>query len=67
MRSLEGMAGVEDVSVFGSGLHVTLARPEVAEEVRQKLGASLRRFEPIAPSMEDVFVGLIEAEERRAA
>jgi ABC-2 type transport system ATP-binding protein len=67
MRALEGMAGVEDVSVFGSGLHVTLARPEVAEEVRQKLGESLRRFEPIAPSMEDVFVELIEAEERRAA
>jgi hypothetical protein len=30
-------------------------------------GISIRRLEPIQPSMEDVFVALIEAEERKAA
>lgn len=67
MRTLEGVEGVEDVAVFGSGLHVTLAGGEVDERVRGALGARLKSFERIEPSMEDVFVALIEAEERRAA
>lgn len=67
MRTLEGVEGVEDVAVFGSGLHVTLAGGEVEERVRGALGARLKSFERIEPSMEDVFVALIEAEERRAA
>jgi hypothetical protein len=38
--------------------------------VRERLAAKsieLRKLEPIKPSMEDVFVALIEAEERKAA
>ena len=38
--------------------------------IRQALGAKgieVERLEPIQPSMEDVFVALIEAEERKAA
>ncbi len=67
MRALESIPGVEDVAVFGSGLHVTLASAEVADEIRRRLGERLQKLEPIAPSMEDVFVALIEAEERKAA
>ena len=67
MRALEGMAGVSDVAVFGGGLHVTLANPGVAWQIRQKLGAGLKRLDPIEPSMEDVFVALIEGEERKSA
>lgn len=67
MTALEGIEGVEDVAVFGNGLHVTLSDTRIADGIRSKLGARLRRFEKIAPSMEDVFVGLIEAEERRGA
>src|SRR3954466_904106 len=67
MRALEGMPGVSDVAVSGSGLHVTLADAGVAAQIREKLGAGLKRLEQIEPSMEDVFVALIEAEERRAA
>jgi hypothetical protein len=40
------------------------------ELIRAKLAASgiaIRRLEPIEPSLEDVFVALIEAEERKAA
>jgi ABC-2 type transport system ATP-binding protein len=67
MTALDGMEGVQDVAVFGSGLHVTLADPSVADAVRERLGAGLKSLEAIEPSMEDVFVALIEAEERKAA
>ena len=71
MRALEGLPGVRDVAVFGSGLHITVDEVEAAgARVRQALtgkGIEITRLEPIQPSMEDVFVALIEAEERKAA
>jgi ABC-2 type transport system ATP-binding protein len=67
MKALEGVKGVDDVAVFGNGLHVTLTEAGAADTVRERLGGGLKRFERIAPSMEDVFVGLIEAEERKDA
>lgn len=71
MRALEGQPGVRDVAVFGGGLHVSVEEPEAAmERIRALLadgGIAIRRLEPIQPSMEDVFVGLVEAEERRVA
>jgi ABC-2 type transport system ATP-binding protein len=71
MTALEGRPGVVDVAVFGGGLHVTLADPEAgARDVRETLAAkaiSVQRFEAIPPSMEDVFVAMIEQEERKAA
>jgi ABC-2 type transport system ATP-binding protein len=69
MRALEGEPGVSDVAVFGGGLHITVddaAAPDAA--IRERLsakGIELRRIGEIAPSMEDVFVALIEAEERK--
>lgn len=67
MHALEKIDGVSEVAVFGGGLHVTLADTSVERAVRERLGAGLRRFERIEPSMEDVFVALIEAEDRKAA
>jgi len=71
MRALEGIAGVGDVAVFGGGLHITVDEAGAAEQaVRARLlekGIELRRMAEIAPSMEDVFVALIEAEERTGA
>jgi ABC-2 type transport system ATP-binding protein len=71
MRALEGMAGVHDVAVFGGGLHVTVDDPVQADaRIREKLaaeGIGLKGLEQIQPSMEDVFVAMIEAEERQAA
>ncbi|HEV2444770.1 MAG TPA: DUF4162 domain-containing protein, partial [Candidatus Sulfopaludibacter sp.] len=70
MRALEGVPGVGDVAVFGSGLHVTVDDAAAIERVRQKLEAvriEVKRLERIEPSMEDVFVAMIEAEERKAA
>ena len=71
MRALEGLDGVRDVAVFGGGLHVTVdAAEEASERIRQVLEAHsirVKRLEEIRPSMEDVFVAMIEAEERKAA
>jgi ABC-2 type transport system ATP-binding protein len=70
MRALEGVAGVHDVAVFGSGLHVTVDDDAAGEaRIRRALtdkGIEVKRLEPIEPSMEDVFVAMIEAEERKA-
>ena len=71
MRALQGRKGIVDVAVFGSGLHIKVDDEALAtEEIRSALGAAginLEGLEPIPPSMEDVFVGLIEEQERMAA
>ena len=71
MRALEGVPGVVESAVFGGGLHVVVDEPAAAMgEIRKKLdtaGIAIQRLEAITPSLEDVFVALIEAEERRAA
>jgi len=71
MRALDNLPGVVAVAVFGGGLHVTVDEPDATmERIRQKLGAAaieIRRLEKILPSLEDVFVSMIEGDERRAA
>jgi ABC-2 type transport system ATP-binding protein len=69
MRTLEHLPGIRDVAVFGSGLHVAVDDPEAGiETIRKHLsaeGIEIRRLEKISPSLEDVFVALIEAEEKK--
>ncbi len=71
MRAIEHEEGILDVAVFGSGLHVVVDDAAAGmERIRAALGArniAIRRLEEIEPSLEDVFVALIEAEERKAA
>jgi ABC-2 type transport system ATP-binding protein len=71
MKALEATEGILDVAVFGGGLHVTVDDPAAAApRIRQALssrGIAIHHLEPIQPSMEDVFVAMIEQEERRAA
>ncbi len=71
MTALQGRPEILDVAVFGSGLHVKVENAETAEaQIRAALGsASIRvdSLEPIPPSMEDVFVSLIEKEEKAVA
>jgi ABC-2 type transport system ATP-binding protein len=68
MRAIEGLPGVHDAAVFGAGLHVTVDDPAQGEaRIREALGTrgiAVKRLEKITPSMEDVFVAMIEAEER---
>jgi len=70
MRALQGRQGIVDVAVFGSGLHITVAEARGSDEVRTALSTArikIDSLEPIPPSMEDVFVGLIEEQERAVA
>jgi ABC-2 type transport system ATP-binding protein len=70
MRALEKAPGIKDVAVFGGGLHVAVDELENGiAEIRRRLGdegIQILRLEKIQPSLEDVFVALIEAEEKKA-
>lgn len=69
MKALEGIEQVEEVTLYGSGLHVTVKDPAAAATIARVLAerdVEIRRLEEVEPSMEDVFVSLIEEEERKA-
>jgi ABC-2 type transport system ATP-binding protein len=71
MQAIEKLDEVSDVAVFGGGLHVTVgeisgAIPKIRAALEQA-GIGITVLEPIDPSMEDVFVAMIEQEERKAA
>jgi ABC-2 type transport system ATP-binding protein len=71
MTALTGKAGILDVAVFGGGLHVKVADTVDGEAVihaaLEPAGIKIQALEPISPTMEDVFVSLIEREEKAAA
>ena len=71
MRALENVPGIGDVAVFGGGLHVAVDDLDSGRRIiRMKLegaGIEIRKLDMIPPSLEDVFVALIEAEEKRIA
>ncbi len=71
MEALADEPAVLEAAVFGGGLHLSVKDPEAAvEAVRARLeqqNIRIERLESIQPSMEDVFVALIEREEAKAA
>jgi ABC-2 type transport system ATP-binding protein len=71
MTLLEKIPGVSDVAVFGGGLHATVENDESAipkiRQVLEQAGIQVPILEPITPSLEDVFVAMIEREDRKAA
>ena len=71
MNALEKVPGLSDIAVFGGGLHVTATDADRAiPDMRSALdhaGISVPLVEPIQPTMEDVFVAMIEEEERKIA
>jgi ABC-2 type transport system ATP-binding protein len=71
MQALEKVPGLSEVAVFGGGLHVTAADPARAvpdmQAALDRAGIAVPMLEPIEPSMEDVFVAMIEEEERKIA
>lgn len=66
---LHNTPGIEDVAVFGGGLHVRVrdvaSSREAITALLEEKQLPIERLEEIDASMEDVFVSLIEAEERR--
>jgi ABC-2 type transport system ATP-binding protein len=69
MDDLASLPEVREVALFGAGLHVVVADAEFAKRAIaaecHRRGLQLRQIEQITPSMEDVFVSLIEAEDRK--
>jgi ABC-2 type transport system ATP-binding protein len=69
MGLIEGLPGVKDVALFGRALHlVATDGRQAADEVRRRLdreGYRVQGIEAIVPSLEDVFVSLIEARDRQ--
>lgn len=71
MKALEREEGIFDVAVFGGALHVTVRDPDAAApRIRARLqerGIQVRSLDAIQPSLEDVFVAMIEEEERKSS
>jgi ABC-2 type transport system ATP-binding protein len=68
MGEIERLESVKEVALFGRGLHVVAEDGRRAEadigELLPAQGDRLHRIERITPSLEDVFVSLIEAHDR---
>lgn len=68
LGEIERLSAVKEAALFGTALHVVAADgDEAMRQVRRRLeerGFHLARLERIAPSLEDVFVSLIEARDR---
>jgi ABC-2 type transport system ATP-binding protein len=68
MEALRGLASVKEVALFGNSLHLVADDGDhAAAETRARLieqGFQVRQIERIVPSLEDVFVSLIEARDR---
>ena len=68
IADIEQLASVKDVALFGRGLHVVVEDAELATtDIRQLLESksfAMERIERISPTLEDVFVSLIEARDK---
>jgi ABC-2 type transport system ATP-binding protein len=67
IEALEGAPGVAQAGLFGRAVHVTLKEGEDAGRDRARLaellagrGIEVESIEPIEPSLEDVFIALVE-------
>ncbi len=68
MALIERLPAVKEAALFGNGVHAVTADATAAEAaIRRTLadaGLALTRIERITPTLEDVFVSLIEARDR---
>lgn len=71
LETLAALPGVHEAALFGAGMHLVVADPEsVSGTVRRAFaerGFALESVREITPSMEDVFVSLIEQVDREDA
>jgi ABC-2 type transport system ATP-binding protein len=72
MRALDAMAEVEKTSLFGTAVHAVLRSAQVtAKALEDRLradGIPVQSVQPVTPSLEDVFLDVVErAESARAA
>jgi ABC-2 type transport system ATP-binding protein len=65
---LDQVPGVLDTAIHGALLHVWLSAPEVEKRVDRtlsKAGINVQRVEPIQPSLEDVFIYMVEQRQEK--
>ena len=71
MRQLDAMQNVESTSLFGTAVHAVLrSRSSTADDVRTALergGISVESVAPVAPSLEDVFLDIIDHADGRGS
>jgi len=67
VEALQGAPGIAEVGLFGRTLHATLREGEDVATARSRIpsllagkGIAVESVEPIRPSLEDVFVALVE-------
>jgi ABC-2 type transport system ATP-binding protein len=69
MAELSSLPQVRDAALFGAGLHIVVGDVATAERaIREKmeaLNSPILRLEQVTPSMEDVFISLIEEVDRK--
>ncbi|OPZ86560.1 MAG: putative ABC transporter ATP-binding protein YbhF [bacterium ADurb.Bin429] len=69
LECLNSLPVVREVAMFGSALHVVVGSLEDVDSLRaalETMDIRIERIEPARPSLEDVFVALIEHAERGA-
>jgi ABC-2 type transport system ATP-binding protein len=68
MDALSAVEGIRDVALFGAGLHLKVDDADIAQRRIRRLTDNLKQPDVsvtrIDPTMEDVFVALIEKEDR---
>jgi ABC-2 type transport system ATP-binding protein len=68
MRALDGMPEVEKTSLFGTAVHAVLdaakVTPGAVAERLRAAGLAIHGFEPVQPSLEDVFLDVVDAASR---
>ena len=71
MSALDAIPGVEKTSLFGTAVHAVLStrspKPEDIRAVLEQRGLTLTSIEPVAPSLEDVFLDVVDREAAKGA
>ncbi len=71
MKTLDRWPSVEKTSLFGTSLHAVLRDQSVSaadvERVLRQAGAPVERIEPVPPSLEDVFLDILDRIQRSDA
>jgi ABC-2 type transport system ATP-binding protein len=71
MRLLDGMPDVEKTSLFGTAVHAVLrggdASSRAVADALQRAGITVHGLAPVAPSLEDVFLDVVEKASRDGA
>jgi hypothetical protein len=70
MAWLDDSSLIEKTSLFGTAVHAVIATGSLPEQLRQALereGRAVEAFERVVPSLEDVFLDVVDRIEKERA